>query len=199
VGTIGPGPFQAPAGGPSLPTYGRPVPRYVRTRVPGGGADEACLPRMVPVSKVVALPVIVTPAASPAATLDPNSCTTGNLCLDLLNGCVSSTQVTPEQQLACSLAGYAGNRNRYPAIAALPNKPFLGSVDLHPVRYDPVGMGDVSAPLTPGSSLDFSPSGSLLGGFIGLQVPNWLLYGGTLAVLAIARGSFGAGKRERRY
>ena len=70
------------------------------------------------------------------------------------------------------MAGYTGNRNRFPAIAALPNKPFLGSVDLNPPRYNS-GMGRLGDLPT---------------------IPTWVWFAGLIGAVGIARGSFGWGK-----
>lgn len=105
-------------------------------------------PIVVPL--VTAIPIPATPAVSmpapaPAAAPTPGAaplpdCRTGNICLDIMNGCVLSSQVDPAQLLACSQAGYAGNRNLYPAIAAAGGAgggAYMGFPDPDPLPYSP--------------------------------------------------------------
>ncbi len=68
-------------------------------------------PPMVPVP-----PIPAPPAPPPPGS--PADCRTGNLCVDLRNGCVLSSSVSPAQLLACAQQGIVGNYNLYPAIAA---------------------------------------------------------------------------------
>lgn len=67
-----------------------------------------------------------------------------------MNGCVLSSQVDPQQLLACSKAGYAGNKNLFPAIAAkggADGGDYLGFPDPNPKTYTPgmTGFGDTAA------------------------------------------------------
>lgn len=86
---------------------------------------------------------------APAAPLP--DCRTGNWCLDIRNGCVLPSQVSPEQLQICSQAGYAGARSLYPQIAAhggVSNGEFFGTPEPNPPPYDPMGMsgfGDSAA------------------------------------------------------
>lgn len=85
------------------------------------------------------------PVSTPAALAECNV-TPATICQALRDGCVLSSQVTPEQLFACSQAGWVGNRNLFPALAArggAQNGKFFGSMNLNP---DPpaAGMGDTS-------------------------------------------------------
>ena len=94
-------------------------------------------PSPLTTNPVVAVPVI-SASGTPAA-----DCETGNVCVDIRNGCVLSTQVTTAQLLACAAAGYVGNLNRYPAIAAAGGArggAFLGAPLPAPPQYN-IGMG----------------------------------------------------------
>ena len=110
-------------------------------------------PRIVPVtsefsyapapSPLVAAPIVPVPAIPPAGTPAQADCETGNICIDIRNGCVLSSQVTPAQLLACAAAGYVGNLNKYPAIAAAGGARggmFLGAPLPNPPQYN-IGMG----------------------------------------------------------
>jgi hypothetical protein len=57
----------------------------------------------------------IPPAGTPAPVQD---CRTGDLCVDIRNGCVLSSSVSTEQLLACAQRGIVGNYNLFPAIAA---------------------------------------------------------------------------------
>jgi len=97
----------------------------------------------------------VTPPPAPAPSrkrLAQSSCRTGNICLDIRNGCVLGSQVSPDQLLACSQAGYAGNANLY-AQFDIDYGGFLGSPDPNPPPFDSSmlsnhpglsGLGDTS-------------------------------------------------------
>jgi len=110
-------------------------------------------PRVVPVasqfsyapapSPLTTNPVVPVPKITPAGTAATSDCETGNVCLDIRNGCILSTQVTPAQLLACAAAGYVGNLNRYPAVAAAGGArggAFLGAPLPDPPPYN-IGMG----------------------------------------------------------
>jgi len=92
----------------------------------------------IPVPEVAAAaPSAPAPAPAPAA---PANCMTGNFCLDLRNGCVLSSQVSPEQLQICSAAGYAGNLNLFPAIAAAGGADggeYFGTPEPNPPPYTP--------------------------------------------------------------
>jgi len=107
-----------------------PAQRYrnvPKTTQPNFDNPPANCPVIVPLVTAIpipeSLPAPAAPASTPAAapptaTAAPSNCRTGNICLDIMNGCVLSSQVSVQQLAACSAAGYAGNRNLFPAIAA---------------------------------------------------------------------------------
>jgi len=110
-------------------------------------------PRIVPVtaeftyapapSPLTTNPIVPVPVIPPAGTPSPADCETGNICIDIRNGCVLSSQVTPAQLLACAAAGYVGNLNKYPAIAGAGGAQggkFLGAPLPNPPQYN-IGMG----------------------------------------------------------
>lgn len=90
---------------------------------------------------VMPTPVIATPAPAPAPAPAPPpaaapcpypGCSNGNVCLDLVSGCVQNSQVTQAQVEACTLAGYSvfGNQDLWGPSIALANcapLPFLGA------------------------------------------------------------------------
>jgi hypothetical protein len=103
------------------------------------------IPTTVPVSAPTA-----TPTATPGPVIPPPTlpdCRTGNWCLDIRRGCVLSSQVSQEQLEACSAAGYAGNLNSFPAIAAaggVLGGQYFGTPDPNPGPYSP-GLGQTTA------------------------------------------------------
>lgn len=125
------GPNGGSGGGPS----GRAcVPNY-STAPEVVPIDGAYAPKTSPVSLTIA-PIPVKPSVAPAQTgKTQRDCRTGNICADIRSGCVLAKQVTVEQLLACSQAGYVG-------VGATPQYvldgdragllPYLGSVDLNP-------------------------------------------------------------------
>jgi len=104
-------------------------------------------PVIVPLVTAIPVPGSVpsTPAAAPtaptpAAAAPVTDCRTGNWCLDIMNGCVLSSQVSPQQLQACSAAGYVGNKNLFPAIAAAGGAgggAYFGTPDPNPAPYSP--------------------------------------------------------------
>lgn len=107
-------------------------------------------------AKVIPVPVPAAPAPAPvvqtAIPPSPTSCPpqsqcqTGNVCLDIRRGCVDASQVTTDQLVACSQAGYAGNENFFPCVLAQPNLPFLGAPMPNPPPYSSVAAQDVPPP-----------------------------------------------------
>jgi hypothetical protein len=81
-------------------------------------------------------PAPVSVAAPTRKRIAQSDCRTGNICLDIRNGCVFSDQVSPQQLLACSQAGYGGNANLY-AQFDIDRGGSFGSPDLSPVPFDP--------------------------------------------------------------
>ena len=147
-------------------TYGFPVRRdgraWSRPRLPASvararaGSDLGpaydlsrlvppcpCFSNAAPVPIAVPVSIPVTPAA-PAPAPQPcpyPACSTGNVCLDLVTGCVLNSQIDPAQQQACALANYGvfGNRGTFlgSIIHACPNPPFLGTPLPNPPQADP--------------------------------------------------------------
>lgn len=132
----------------------------------------------------VAIPVpAVAPAAAPApGPINPASpcpypgCSTGNVCLDLVTGCVLNSQVDQAQQTACALANYGvlGNKGwwigRIMHDCATP--PYLGTPLPNPPPADPSMMATING-VFPGPGLGGLGQVDLSGG------------GGLLAVLAM--------------
>jgi len=137
---------------PKLP---RSLQRAAARAYPNYGANQParglvpncpCLSNAAPVA--LAVPAIVTPApAAPVAVPVPTAscpypaCSTGNICLDLVTGCVLDSQVTTAQILACADANYGvfGNMGTWLGQVAkgCQNPPYLGMVTANPPRADP--------------------------------------------------------------
>lgn len=118
----------------------------------GNQNPPANCPVIVPLVTAIPVPSLSAPAAaSPVAAAAPAAtpvaaaaplpdCRTGNWCLDIMNGCVLSSQVSPQQLQLCSAAGYVGNKNLFPAIAAaggVENGEYFGTPDPNPTPYSP--------------------------------------------------------------
>jgi hypothetical protein len=126
---------------------GKNAARYGNVPVQQDQTPPSGCPVVVPLVTAIPLPSVspVTPAAAapppaPPASTPVADCRTGNWCLDIMNGCVLSSQVDIQQLQACSAAGYAGNRNLYPAIAAkggAGNGASFGTPDPNPAPYSP--------------------------------------------------------------
>lgn len=84
-----------------------------------------------PLTTTPITPVPVIPPAGASASVD---CRTGNLCVDIRNGCVLSSSVSPAQLLACAQQGVVGNSNLFPAIAAQGGMPGMGALRRGPAR-----------------------------------------------------------------
>ena len=117
-------------------------------------------PVVVPLVTTIPIPYSApAPAANSGTPATPSSgtapaplpdCRTGNWCIDIRNGCVLSSQVSPAQLQACSEAGYAGNLNLFPAIAAAGGAgggQFFGTPQPNPPPYTPgmSGLGQDAA------------------------------------------------------
>ena len=94
-----------------------------------------------------------------------------------MNGCVLASQVSPQQLALCSQAGYAGNRNLFPAVAAnggANNGQYFGTPDPNPPAF--TGLGQVNAQTENANvfsaGLEYAISGLVAALAIGL------LYGG---------------------
>lgn len=126
---------------------GKNAARYgnVPAQTPQNQNPPSGCPVVVPLVTAIPIPqTATTPAATPAAAAPAatpaGTCPTGNICLDLMNGCILSSQVDPRQLQACSAAGYVGNKNLFPAIAAkggADNGAYQGFPDPNPTPYTP--------------------------------------------------------------
>ena len=106
-------------------------------------------PVIIPLVSTIPIPpdntqvVVSSTSGPPPPPPPPVDCRTGNWCLDIRRGCVLSSQVDPAQLQLCSQAGYAGNENLFPMIAAhggVLNGEFFGTPDPNPPPYN-AGMG----------------------------------------------------------
>jgi hypothetical protein len=142
------------------------------------------VPTVQPAPVQIAVPAptpVSAPAPTPAAPLP--DCRTGNWCLDIRNGCVLPSQVTPQQVYLCSQAGYVGARSMYPAIAAAGGAgggAFFGTPDPDPIPYNPAGMsglGQDSAVQTANSSVFSSAIESVITGLVAAAALGVILKG----------------------
>ena len=160
----------------------------IRSLVP----DCPCFGTGAPV--VMAVPQILTPTptASPNPTPPPPKCpypgcSTGNVCLDLITGCVSNSQVTQAQVEACTEAGYStfGNSGTWLSAILLGcgnNLPFLGM----PLPNPPTATGSMQNILQPANAAGAAAS-SAARGMSGLgQDDSTSQVGGFLAIVAAA-------------
>ena len=93
------------------------IPLVNTIPVPAGPAPVSMPPSVLP----AAAPSVSAPPSPALVTIPvppPADCRTGNTCLDIMRGCILASQVSAAQLQACSEAGYAGNQNLFPAIAA---------------------------------------------------------------------------------
>lgn len=131
-----------------------------------------------PAPAPVATPVAPAPAA-PAASCPYPACSTGNICLDLVTGCVLNSQITSDQQLACALANYGtfGNMGVFlsDVIHGCQPPPYLGSPNLSPPPADPSMRALITAAIAKKSGV------SGLG-----QADDSSGVGGILAIVAVA-------------
>ena len=138
----------------NVPTGGR---TGARSTVAGGGLSPlpANCPIIIPLVTTIPVqtqaPVVAptpAPVTAPAPVVIPvpaalPDCRTGNWCMDIMNGCVLASQVSAAQLQACTAAGYAGNRNLYPAIAAAGGAEggeYFGTPDPNPPPFTGLGM-----------------------------------------------------------
>ncbi len=116
------------------------------------------------------------PVATPVAPSTPVSCpypacSTGNVCLDLVTGCVLNSQIDPAQQLACALANYGvfGNKGLFLSAVIHGCQPpaFLGTPMPNPPQADPSMMATINAVATKAGLGGLGQdSTSQLGGFL---------------------------------
>ena len=131
-----------------------PAPQSAGNFPPAGCPTIIPLVTTIPIPETVSIPQPAPPPtnapAAPAPSAPLPDCRTGNWCLDIRNGCVLSSQVSLEQLEACSQAGYAGNLNMFPAIAAAGGAgggQFFGTPQPNPPPYTPgmSGLGQDSS------------------------------------------------------
>ena len=129
-----------------------------RSTNPGySNAAPAGCPTIIPLVTTIPVPTVVPASPAPSAPSAPSTppavssapaaplpdCRTGNYCLDVMNGCVLPSQVSPQQLQICSQAGYAGNRSLFPAIAAAGGAgggAYFGTPEPNPPPYTGSGM-----------------------------------------------------------
>ena len=129
-----------------------------RSTNPGySNAAPAGCPTIIPLVTTIPVPTVVPASPAPSAPSAPSTppavssapaaplpdCRTGNYCLDIMNGCVLPSQVSPQQLQICSQAGYAGNRSLFPAIAAAGGAgggAYFGTPEPNPPPYTGSGM-----------------------------------------------------------
>lgn len=129
-----------------------------RSTNPGySNAAPAGCPTIIPLVTTILVPTVVPASPAPSAPSAPSTppavssapaaplpdCRTGNYCLDIMNGCVLPSQVSPQQLQICSQAGYAGNRSLFPAIAAAGGAgggAYFGTPEPNPPPYTGSGM-----------------------------------------------------------
>lgn len=145
----------APLRGPQLgrgngargsPFFGHSNQSGPASQIPNFSCASA---KVIPVPAAAAAPApAVQTATPPSPTSCPpqSQCQTGNICLDIRRGCVDASQVTTDQLVACSQAGYAGNEIFFPCVLAQPNLPFLGTPMPNPPPYSSVAAQDVPPP-----------------------------------------------------
>lgn len=205
----------APGGGvqwhpPAYPAR-RLFPSYGDTYTKRGLPARRCVvPDILPLVTVLPVPRIVSPPvagpapiAAPPPAADCGPVTGDNICALIRDGCVLSSQVSPAQLAACSAAGWAGNRNMYPAIAArggAQNGKYFGDVNLNPPAASGMsGLGDaavtppwycVAIPGTTSNSCDMWTVP-----YFGTQVPIWAAAAGGVLLAALMMGS--GGRRRR--
>lgn len=110
--------------------------------VPGNCPVVVPLVTTIPIPYTAPVATSATPASGPAPAIPAPTpdCRTGNWCIDIRNGCVLDSQVSPDQLQACAEAGYNGNLNLFPAIAAAGGAgggAFFGTPDPNPPPYTP--------------------------------------------------------------
>lgn len=191
---------------------GRPWPR---PRLPGSDRRERVkafpnfgpgveASRLVPpcpcfsAAPPVALPVPVmirrpAPAAAPAPAAPAQNCpypgcSTGNVCLDLITGCVSNSQVDQAQVEACALANYPifGNSGAWLTPILLgcgTNLPHLGTPLPAPPRADPSMYPTLKAAITAGGIATGKARG--VSGFGQTNSTGTSNLGGFLAILGL--------------
>ncbi len=146
-------------------------------------------PVVIPVPPALnSVPPNPTPAPAPARGNCPYpGCSTGNICLDLITGCVSNSQVTQAQVEACTEAGYStfGNSGSWLSAILLGcggNLPYLGA----PLPNPPQATGSMEFILSTANAAGVAASQKARG-MSGLgQDDSTSQMWGFLAVLAVS-------------
>jgi hypothetical protein len=124
----------------AYPNFGGPSVEASPALVPPCPCFSNAAPIPIAVPAIVPAPVPAAAPASPAACPYP-ACSTGNVCLDLVTGCVVNSQIDPGQQQACAVANYGvfGNRGTFLAAVSQGCKPlpYLGTPMPNPPQADP--------------------------------------------------------------
>jgi len=128
-----------------------------------------CFSNAAPVP--IAVPVVAAPPAPPPTAPCPYpACSTGNVCLDLVTGCVLNSQIDQAQQTACALANYGvfGNRGTFlgDIIHSCPNPPYLGTPLPNPPQAAPGMMAVMNSKGLGG--LGQTDGSSNVGGFLAI-------------------------------
>lgn len=193
MGTVG---FQLRTNGkpwprPRLP---RSMQRKIAAAFPNYGPGVAAASLMPGCPCGVPSPGITTSTPAPVSAPAPAApkpacpypgCSTGNVCLDLITGCVSNSQVTQAQVEACTEAGYSvfGNSGSYLSsilVGCGTNLPYLGT----PLPSPPQATGAMENTLATANAAAAAINKQL--GLAGLgQDDSGSQIGGFLAVIAM--------------
>jgi hypothetical protein len=144
---------------------------------------------VIPVPKVLPNPS-PNPAAgiiAPAQNCPYPACSSGNVCLDLITGCVSNSQVTQAQVEACTEAGYSTFGNSGSWLSAIlmgcgTNLPYLGM----PLPNPPQATGSMEFQLATLNAAGVAASNKARGVSGFGQTDSGSGFGGLLAILAIS-------------
>jgi len=162
-------------------------PLEVEGLVPPCPCFSSARPIPIPVPALVRpAPAALAPApAAPVKNCPYPACSTGNVCLDLVTGCVSNSQVTQAQVQACTEAGYStfGNSGSWLSAILLGcggNLPNLGT----PLPNPPPATGDMNYTLQKANATGVAASRSARG-VSGLGQVDPSNVGGFLAILGL--------------
>ena len=169
----------------AYPNYGATI--NGRSLVPNCPCNGRNQPNVVSVPQppvTVGTPMPVPPA--PVQNCPYPGCSTGNVCLDLITGCVSNSQVTQAQVEACTQAGYStvGNSGSWLSAILLGcgnNLPYLGA----PLPNPPQATGSMQFILAQANAAGVAASSKArgMGGFG--QTDEGSNIGGFLAVMGM--------------
>jgi hypothetical protein len=138
--------------------------------VPPCPCFSSAAPVPITVPMMVPTPAPAPTPAAPAAPCPYPACSTGNVCLDLVTGCVLNSQIDPGQQQACALANYGvfGNRGTFlgEIIHSCPSPPYLGTPLPNPPQADPSMMALMNSKGLSGLGQTDGTSG--VGGFVAI-------------------------------